>query len=193
MQFSFSMPKVNELDRYLESRTNLDFIYPFVGASKGEEKVKGYDNDENKVYLGKGEAVWENAKIALKAWKQFPSPWTKVYPNTTKFEVGNTVVVLIKLFGVWWVNAARIVYTFDNDRQFGFAYGTIKGHLESGEELFLIERNDAGEIYYRIKAFSKPAVWFVWFGYPVARFYQKKFVIESKETMFRLANLETVK
>ena len=40
------------------------------------------------------------------------------------------------------MNAGRVVYLVDEDGpvpRFGFAYGTLPGHAESGEERFLVE------------------------------------------------------
>jgi len=34
--------------------------------------------------------------------------------------------------GVWFLNAARIVYVIDEPRRFSFAYGTLPGHAERG-------------------------------------------------------------
>ena len=47
-----------------------------------------------------------------------------------------------RAIGLWWLNACRIVYVVDESgpiSKFGFAYGTLPGHVESGEERFLIE------------------------------------------------------
>ena len=43
-------------------------------------------------------------------------------------------------------------------RRFGFAYGTLPGHAESGEERFLIEWDqDEDGVWFDILAFSRPA------------------------------------
>ena len=60
-----------------------------------------------------------------------------------------------------------------------FAYGTLDSHVEMGEEIFYIERNAEGEIYYKIEAFSRPNKWFTKIAYPVARAWQRRFVRES--------------
>ena len=56
---------------------------------------------------------------------------------------GATVAVLARTFGAWWISPARIVRTIDETTaegaRFGFASGTLPGHVESGEERFLIE------------------------------------------------------
>ena len=99
-------------------------------------------------------------------------------------------MVLFKIFSIWWINSARIVYTIDNENKFGFAYGTLPGHLEKGEECFWIEKDESGSVYYHIKAFSKPAYWFVWLVYPLARTFQRRFVKESLTRMKKITNNE---
>lgn len=51
----------------------------------------------------------------------------------------------------------RVVYAVDEPRRRGFAYGTLAGHLESGEEAFMIEHHDDDSVSFRITAFSRPA------------------------------------
>ena len=51
----------------------------------------------------------------------------------------------------------RVVYTVDEPDRGGFAYGTLPGHPEAGEEAFLIERSASGVVTFRIRAFSRPA------------------------------------
>ncbi|MEM6697597.1 MAG: DUF1990 family protein, partial [Bacteroidota bacterium] len=73
------------------------------------------------------------------------------------------------------------------ENRFGFAYGTLTKHVEMGEECFWIERNEAGEIYYCIKAFSRPNYWYVKLAKPLARLFQRRFVQQSFETMKKLS------
>jgi len=91
--------------------------------------------------------------------------------------------------GVWWLNACRVVYVVDDDgpiSKFGFAYGTLPGHVESGEERFLIEwdRGDDG-VWYDIVAFSHPHRFSARLGYPVVRRLQKRFGRDSAASMLR--------
>ena len=68
-------------------------------------------------------------------------------------------------------------------RRFGFAYGTLPSHVERGEERFLIEQDDAGQVWYEIAAFSRPRHWLARLGYPLVRRYQSKFRRESAAAM----------
>jgi uncharacterized protein (UPF0548 family) len=61
---------------------------------------------------------------------------------TTAIEPDAVVDILASWCGLWFLNACRIVYVLDDIqpvRRFGFAYGTLPGHAERGEERFSIE------------------------------------------------------
>jgi uncharacterized protein (UPF0548 family) len=67
---------------------------------------------------------------------------------------------------------ARVVYVVDEPTRRGFAYGTLPGHPERGEEAFIVERQADGSVWLVIRAFSRPAGLFVWIGAPIARLLQ---------------------
>jgi uncharacterized protein (UPF0548 family) len=76
-------------------------------------------------------------------------------------------------FGPIHINApVRVVYVIDEPKRKGFAYGTLPGHPESGEESWLLDRGDDGAIWLTIRAFSRPASGFWWLAYPVLRLSQ---------------------
>jgi uncharacterized protein (UPF0548 family) len=100
--------------------------------------------------------------------------------------VGRTVGVLYWAAParVWMLMPARIVYVIDraassSDKrieQFGFAYGTLPGHPERGEERFLVEWNRAdNSVWYDLMAVSQPAHWLARIGYFHARYEQARF------------------
>jgi len=180
-------PNEEQLEAFKNRIALLPYSYDVVGASISDFPPN-FDHDHNKVLLGKGELVWQNARKVLQNWQQFPTPWTAIYPNTTPLKKDEVVVVAFRLFGFWWFNGAHIVYAFDEINRFGFAYGTLTKHVEIGEECFWIERNEKGEIHYCIKAFSKPNYWYIKLVKPIARLYQRKFVHNSFETMKTIVN-----
>lgn len=180
MKLTFSFPNEKRLKKWLKARKTDKLSYPFPEITKHENSFPGYDHDINQVYLGEGEEVYQSACKALSEWKMFPLPWTRTYAPFKSFPVGEEVAVLFSMFGFWWWNSCRIIYNFEGEEnRFGFAYGTLDSHVEMGEEIFYIERNEKGEVYYKIEAFSRPNKWFTKIGYPIARVWQKKFVRES--------------
>ena len=54
----------------------------------------------------------------------------------------------------------------------GFAYGTLPGHPERGEERFTLSLAPSGEVVFEIAAFSKPGRWFTRVGAPLGRLVQ---------------------
>ncbi len=185
MRITWSRPSSSVLDAYLTQVKHQAFNHPHTGKSKTIDRhniPKGFNLDDNKVYLGQGTAVFEQAKQAISSWKMFDLNWVHLYPNTTAIKAGGTVAVSFRLFGIWWINSCEIVYTINEPHQFGFAYGT-KEHVESGEEIFQVEMNAKGEVYYRIKAFSQPHFWLVKLVKSFARRQQARFVKESHQRM----------
>ena len=68
--------------------------------------------------------------------------------------------------------------------RYGFAYGTLPGHAESGEERFAVEWDQAdGGVWYDILAFSRPNHLLARLGYPLTRRTQKRFARVSAAAM----------
>lgn len=115
--------------------------------------------------------------------------WVEAWPPDTPIKTGEVVAVMGRAIGLWWLNAARIVYLVDELGaicKFGFAYGTLPGHVESGEERFLIEWNRADDsVWYDILAFSRPNHLLIRLGYPMVRQAQKRFGRDSAALMLR--------
>jgi uncharacterized protein (UPF0548 family) len=89
-------------------------------------------------------------------------------------------------FGLWWLNACRVVYVVEEADRFGFAYGTLPDHAGSGEERFLVEWDQAtGLVWYDVLAFSRPRHVLARLGYPWTRRVQKRFGRDSAAAMVR--------
>ncbi|CAN5378581.1 hypothetical protein BH11ACT4_BH11ACT4_05710 [soil metagenome] len=86
---------------------------------------------------------------------------------------GDTAVMGIP-FGFIRVRApVRVVYVVDEPKRTGFAYGTLKGHPEAGEEGWVVEQKDDGSVWMVVRAFSRPSNAFWWLVYPVLRMSQE--------------------
>ncbi len=206
----FVNPSERQLQAFLARESQRPFSYPEVGQSNAGAPP-GYDLDHNRVELGRGPAAFEAACQALTAWRQFPAPWTRIYPANAPLAPGTTVAMLAHVFGLWWFNSCRIVYTIDDSpvlqpkgttpvlrpnntttpvlrpnntvQRFGFAYGTLPAHVERGEERFLIEMDADGVVWYDLRAFSRPRLWLLRLGYPLARAQQRRFVRDSQQAL----------
>jgi uncharacterized protein (UPF0548 family) len=149
----------------------------------------GYVVDHTRIKLGEGEAVFQLATAAMRRWEQFRLGWVEAWPPETPLKPGEVVAVMGHGAGLWWLNACRIVYLADEAGpvvKFGFAYGTLPGHVESGEERFLIEWDRASNaVWYDILAFSRPKHILARLGYPLVRRMQKRFGRGSAAAMLR--------
>ena len=185
---SLLRPDNRQLQRFLEAQAAQSFSYTETGQSSDAARA-GYDLDHNRVLLGQGKPVFAAACQALAQWQMFPTPWTEIWPVGAKQDVGTPVLMIARVFGLWWVNACRIVYRLDDQpaaRRFGFAYGTLPGHIEQGEERFMIEWDRADNVWYDLRAFSRPSYWLVRLGYPIVRRLQRRFVLQSQASMRRI-------
>lgn len=177
--------------RFLARQAKSAFSYDQVGATAESDWPLGFDHDRNRVCLGAGAGVFENACDAFRRWRQFPAAWTEVQPRNAPLTVGTTVAMVAHAYGQWWINACQIVYVIDDVvqaadgqvRRFGFAYGTLREHVECGEERFLVEQLPDGSVWYDLRAFSRPRLWCVRLAYPLARRLQRRFVHDSQRSM----------
>jgi uncharacterized protein (UPF0548 family) len=183
----WSKPSIGDITAFLATQREQKFSYACVGGSR-QDPPEGFTVDHNRARLGHGVETFERAKRAVKQWKMFDMPWVHLYWPGTPIEVGMAVGVVISHFGFWSMNASRIVYVIDDQgspQQFGFAYGTLPGHEEIGEERFLVQFNKADEsVWYDLFAFSRPGTW-ARLAYPVSRALRKRFVRDSKLAMAR--------
>ena len=119
----------------------------------------------------------------------FSMPWVNLHSSSAPIQVGTDVAVSVHHFGFYSLNACRIVYIVDDDdpmKRFGFAYGTLVEHAERGEERFTVEWNrDDNKVWYEIFAFSRPQKMLAMAGYPLSRFFQKRFAEGSKMAMLK--------
>ncbi|MGI9429279.1 MAG: DUF1990 family protein [Bythopirellula sp.] len=178
-------PTAAEIKKFLDRQRVEDFSYSDVGDTQTGPPVS-FDVDRNRILLGRGAADFDAACEALRQWQMFPRGWTELVPANAEQREGVTLAMLARCFGKWWLNACRIVYVVDDrhpHRRIGFAYGTLPGHVECGEERFLIEWDDEDQVWYEIYSFSRPRHWLVKLCYPLARRLQKRFVKQSLAQM----------
>ncbi len=176
------------VERFIQSQADDGFSYSEIGRTENNIPA-GFNVDHNRVKIGSGVEAFVRAKSAVRGWKMFEMPWVQLVKDDTPLEPGNTVAIVVKHFGFYSLNAARIVYLIDEAgdiERFGFAYGTLGEHAEMGEERFSVEYHRAtDEVWYDLLAFSRPGSMSAVFGYPLGRYLQKTFARDSKLAMFR--------
>ncbi len=185
---SLRRPGDETLRRFLADQSHRAFTYTHVGASAGAPP-SGYVVDRTSVVLGEGEGVFLAAKAAVQRWDPFRTGWIEAWPAGTPIRPGETVAILARTMGLWWVNACRIVHVVEESGpvvRSGFAYGSLPDHAASGEERFVVEWDRSeNRVTYRIVAFSRPNHLLARVGYPLMRRTQKRFGRDSAAAMVR--------
>lgn len=190
--FALTKPSTERIQQFINKQGQLPFNYAEVGATKAELPA-GYAVNYARIRLGQGETTFKLAVAALRDWKMFDTDWAKICWPYAPIEAGSTVAVLARHFGFWSAHPARIIYLIDDvnqqERRFGFAYGTLAGHGMQGEETFIIEwqRGD-DSVWYDLRSFSRPRQLLTTLAYPIARMLQKRFAKDSTQAMLRAVN-----
>jgi uncharacterized protein (UPF0548 family) len=184
----FGKPTPARVREFLAEQARLDLTYSPPGATMTTPPA-GYAVDRTRIKLGASEQVFNAGKSALENWRQFRLGWVEILPENPPIQEGQVVAILARSVGLWWLNACRIVAVVDEDgplKRFGFAYGTLPGHAESGEERFVVEWNRRDDcVWYDILAFSRPRHILAKLGYPWARHVQRRFRQDSATAMCR--------
>lgn len=172
-------PSVEFLGRFLDAQSRLGFSYEAVGATRADPP-RGFVVDHTRIRLGEGELVFGAGIEALRRWTQFRLGWVEAWPSESPIRQGEVVAVLARISLFWWLNACRIIYVVDEPHRFGFAYGTLPDHAESGEERFMIEWDQAdNSVWFDILAFSRPNHMLTRLAYLWVRRCQKRFAREA--------------
>ena len=195
MKLSFKKPSDLQIRSYVDSLRATQFTYEEQQATQSKQFPPGYFHDFNQIELGKGEKIFLSAKSALEQLLHFPESWTQPFSwhkIVNQLNVGDIICLRIRQLKCWFLTPCRILYLIDktdqNVSQFGFAYGTLKGHPESGEECFKISWDQTSDrVHYQIYAFSRPNHFLTWLGFPIVRRLQKKFVQDSFKKMQKLS------
>ena len=184
--FSILKPSSELIRRFLSDQSNQDYTYSAVGGTSGTPPF-GFVVDHTRIQLGKGQQVFDEAKNAIKRWEHFQLGWVETSSKDIPIERGQVVGVMARALGIWVLNACRIVSVIDETGdvcRFGFVYGTLPGHVESGEERFQVEWNRSDDtVWYDILAISRPNHLLTRLGYPIVRRIQKKFAHDSAAAM----------
>ncbi|UFU06220.1 DUF1990 family protein [Ruania halotolerans] len=149
--------------------------YCHRGATRADDLLthppRGYRPIERRVPIGRGRDTYAEAVRAVLSWQVQQRSGIRVdAPRERQLRTGDVARLRI---GRWpWDAPCQVVYTIAEPTRAGFAYGTLRGHPERGEELFLVELDGDENVWLRIRAFSRPANWVLWLGYPVLRLMQ---------------------
>jgi uncharacterized protein (UPF0548 family) len=166
--FWIRRPNPTRLAQLLDEQRSASLSYPDVGATAGEIP-SGYHAIRASRLLGRGEGVFERAAKGIRAWAPQRAAGIDLVPPRPELIEGESLLASFRSFPFHVTAACRVVYVVDEPDRYGFGYGTLPLHPESGEEAFIVEREADGEVRFTITAFSRPQVLLSRLGAPVAR------------------------
>lgn len=153
----------------LSALSGKPLTYTEVGATAGP-MPSGYHHLRKSSVIGRGRTRFDDAATNGMAWGMLRGAGLRVEATTPVAEVG--AEVLVHLGPV--VAPCRVVYVLDEPDRRGFAYGTLPGHAESGEELFLVRYDPTTQdVIAEVVAFSRHATWWSRLGSPVTSLMQR--------------------
>jgi uncharacterized protein (UPF0548 family) len=185
---SFREPTESRIRHFLVAQRSLPFSYPEVGASR-DGAPPGYPINHHRGRLGDGMETFKRARQALRRWEMYKLGWTTLLWPDARIAEGTVVGILSHHFGLWSLNACRIAYVIEEEedrslRRYGFAFGTLPGHVEQGEERFTLEWDGGDDsVWYEVFAFARPAHPLAKVGRPFVGMVQKRFGADSLRAM----------
>jgi uncharacterized protein (UPF0548 family) len=136
----------------LYTLADLPLTYPEVGATAGP-LPPGYDHLGFVTQIGVGQQRFYEAADALMHWGMQRGAGLRVQASSQTVAEGAVVLV-----GLAFLQApCRVVYVVDEPDLVGFAYVTLPGHPESGEERFAVRHDPVtAAVFAEVSSFSRP-------------------------------------
>jgi uncharacterized protein (UPF0548 family) len=172
--FLFRRPSDAKLSQIAASVADAPFTYDEVAATAHPDELpEGYHGMHAAGVVGEGDEAFVAAVDGIRRWQLHRRQGYRVAPDDPPVEVGTVVAVDVPLVATHVIATCRIAWVVDEPDRFGFGYGTLPIHPESGEEAFVVERVDqhdvAGPVRLTITAFSRPRHPLVRLAGPMAR------------------------
>ena len=159
--------------RWLAAAEPTTFTYVGTGATRNNEAPTGFHALERAVEIGSGRDVFDRAATQLKAWGVQRAAGFQVL-GPLEVTAGATALLVMAVGPVKFVAPIRVVYWIEEADHIAFAYGTLPGHPESGEEYFGLTIDETERVRFRVNAFSRAGSLMTHIGQPVVRKIQER-------------------
>ncbi|MCX5402209.1 DUF1990 family protein [Streptomyces sp. NBC_00102] len=163
------------------------FTYPEIGATRVDPLPSGYAHLRHRARVGRGRAAFEAAGAAVTEWRMHRTTGTLVDASADRAEVGGFVEVTLRMGPLRFTAPCEVVWAEYTPTRIGFAYGTLGGHPERGEESFVVELADDGTVWFAVTAFSRPALWYTRLAGPLVPVLQRLYARRLGRTLRRMA------
>ncbi|TDC50554.1 DUF1990 domain-containing protein [Actinomadura sp. KC345] len=164
-----------------------DFTYTEVGATWDAERPEGYRHLRRRMLVGHGTAAFGDAADAvMEFWMHRALP-VRVDASAPRAAAGVSVVTGLGAGPLRLRAPCRIVWTREEERYAGWAYGTLEGHPLSGEESFVVHLDEEGDVWLTVTSFSRPATALPRAAGPLGRAFQRAYARRCGAVLRRLS------
>jgi uncharacterized protein (UPF0548 family) len=155
----------------LDACAELPLTYPEVGATAAGQLPAGYAHLTVSAQIGEGRQRFEQAADAVMHWGMQRGAGLSVRASSEVAVLD--AVVVVRMMG--FLRApCRVVYVIDEPDVRGFAYGTLPGHPECGEERFAVRHDPiTSAVFAEVSAFSRHGTWWSKAGGPLVAVAQR--------------------
>jgi uncharacterized protein (UPF0548 family) len=174
--FHPQQPTQQDLELLLRQQAQLEVTYGEIGASLLRPLPSGFHHLHDERIVGSGAAMMERGRDAIRAWAAQAEMGLVLEPTRPELVVGSVLVFALPMrpSPFWATGACRIVRVVDQPDCFGFAYGTLPHHPETGEEAFLVHHRPDDRVSFSVTAFSRASVLPMQVSGPVGRAIQRR-------------------
>lgn len=165
------------------------YTYAPVGGTRGE-LPPGFDHLRRSRVIGHGGRAFDAATQAVLSWQVQRGAGIRIEASCPVATEGTLVVLHLGHRPVAIAAPARVVHVVDEDTRRGFAYGTLPGHPESGEECFLVEQRTDGAVTFTVTAYSRAGSLLTRAAGPANRAFQRFMADRYLRTLRRLVAAE---
>jgi uncharacterized protein (UPF0548 family) len=159
-----------------------EFTYAEIGATRHDDLPAGYRHLRRRVRIGTGDRAFAAAAHGLMTFAMFRGAGLRPRPDSERAAPGVRVINHLGFIAA----PCEVVWVEDGADRTGFAYGTLAGHPESGEEAFLVDRDGAG-VWFTVVAFSRPGAWYARLAGPLGHLMQDAITRRYITAMRRIA------
>ena len=171
----------------LEALSGRPLTYSPTGLSRDVPTPAGFATMVERRMIGRGPADFARAREGLLSWQMHRDAGLSMTVTAPRAAVGVESLGLLGIGSLGLPVPCRVVWAVEEERRAGFAYGTLPGHPERGEEAFVVDLAADGAVWFTVRAVSRPDSWYMQAAGPLGRWGQRIFARRYVAALQRLA------